>query len=307
MSHPAAVPGAAAANFGCLSAMVLWAVGFPAADILLESWGTLALLTVRVFLAVGLLLGIWALREGLASLGRAPWRRGMFIGAIGFGLGAYALLLGQKLSDAVTPAIAVAMMPVAGAALELLLDKRRLQIALASGIALALLGGTLATGARFSEGNFGLGALLCLFAVGTFAWATRATTRDLADISAIGRTTITLAGGFIFVLLGWLASTWAGLGDTAIGLVDGQHLILLFIFTVPALMIAQFLWIWSAAGLGILVASLHMNAVPFYVMVIVVLLLGAPWHWDQALGAALVAAGVLLAQLPPQRRSRRAY
>jgi len=55
--------------------------------------------------------------------------------------------------------------------------------------------------------------------------------------------------------------------------------------------------------LGILIASLHMNAVPFYVMLIVVMFLGDPWGWDQAIGAVLVATGVLLAQAPDQKKA----
>jgi hypothetical protein len=59
---------------------------------------------------------------------------------------------------------------------------------------------------------------------------------------------------------------------------------------------AQLSWIWGAGGLGILLASFHMNAVPFYVMVFVVLTLGRKWSWMQAIGAALVAAGVMVSQ-----------
>ena len=56
--------------------------------------------------------------------------------------------------------------------------------------------------------------------------------------------------------------------------------------------------------MGILLASLHMNAVPFYVMVIVVIFLDDhPWGWDQAIGAALVATGVLLAQAPGPKKA----
>jgi drug/metabolite transporter (DMT)-like permease len=71
---------------------------------------------------------------------------------------------------------------------------------------------------------------------------------------------------------------------------------------VASLALAQFMWIRGAAGLGILLASLHMNAVPFYVMVIVVLFLGESWNWWQAAGAAVVAVGVLLAQLASRRQ-----
>ena len=55
--------------------------------------------------------------------------------------------------------------------------------------------------------------------------------------------------------------------------------------------------------MGILIASLHMNAVPFYVMLILVMLLGDPWGWDQAIGAVLVATGVY--SLRPLARKRR--
>ena len=46
---------------------------------------------------------------------------------------------------------------------------------------------------------------------------------------------------------------------------------------------------------------------PFYVMVSVVLVFGEPWNWMQAVGAALVGAGVIVAQaqrigLPKRRR-----
>jgi drug/metabolite transporter (DMT)-like permease len=89
---------------------------------------------------------------------------------------------------------------------------------------------------------------------------------------------------------------------TTIGLLDTNHVGLLVFTSVASLALAQFMWIRGAAGLGILLASLHMNAVPFYVMVIVVLFLGESWNWWQAAGAALVAVGVLLAQSASRRQ-----
>jgi drug/metabolite transporter (DMT)-like permease len=38
-----------------------------------------------------------------------------------------------------------------------------------------------------------------------------------------------------------------------------------------------------------------MNAVPFYVMLIV-FLFGGPWNWWQSAGAVIVVAGALIAQ-----------
>ena len=80
------------------------------------------------------------------------------------------------------------------------------------------------------------------------------------------------------------------------GLIDSRHIVLLVFASLASLALAQFMWIRGASGLGILLASLHMNAVPFYVMVIVVLILGEEWNWWQASGAVLVGAGVIIAQ-----------
>ena len=89
-----------------------------------------------------------------------------------------------------------------------------------------------------------------------------------------------------------------GFGETEIGNMDSNNIMLLLIFSLPAIAISQLLWILAVGKLGILMASLHMNAVPFYVMLIVVMFLGEPWGWDQAIGAIFVATGVFLAQAP---------
>jgi drug/metabolite transporter (DMT)-like permease len=159
-----------------------------------------------------------------------------------------------------------------------------------------MMGGVLATGVRLSNGKFGLGALFCLLAIFLFAWATRKTTRDFQTLSSLGQTTITLVGAFFITLFVHGSFLVLGFGETEIGNMDSKHIMLLLIFSLPAIAMSQLLWIWAAGRLGILMASLHMNAVPFYVMLIVVMFLGDPWGWDQAMGGVLVATGVLLAQ-----------
>jgi len=234
--------------------------------------------------------------DGFARVRAANWAGGLHIGGIGFGLGSITFLVGQNMSDAVTPAIAASMMPIMGGLLEVTLDGRRLRARLVCGILFALAGGLLATGARMSEGNFGWGSLLCLFSVMLFAWATRATNHNFRSLSFIGQTAITMSGSLIVVLAIYLLMVLLNIPGTTIGLLDSNHLPLLIFTSVASLALAQFMWIRGAAGLGILLASLHMNAVPFYVMVIVVLFLGESWNWSQAAGAALVGIGVLLAQ-----------
>lgn len=295
-------PGVMTSNLTCFSAMVMWSFAFPIAEFMLASWGTVALVLSRQLIGVCALFIAWLWIDGWRRIIGADWLGGLRVGGVGFGLGSITFLVGQHLSDAVTPAIAASMMPIIGALLEVTLDGRRLRPRLLAGILLALLGGMIATGVRLDEGNFGWGSLLCLFSVILFAWATRATNQRFRVLSFVGQTTITLSGSLVVVLVIFAVMHLFEIPGTTVGLLDTTHIGLLLFTSVASLALAQFMWIRGAAGLGILLASLHMNAVPFYVMVIVVLFLGESWNWGQAAGAALVACGVLLAQSASRRQ-----
>jgi drug/metabolite transporter (DMT)-like permease len=291
-------PNAILANCACFGAMAMWAVGFPAAEILLQSWGALSLNALRQLLAVGCLLIFWLAADGWMSIYNARWLKGTLVGGIGFGIGSMLLLVGQKLSDPVTPAIAAAMMPIAGAALEVIFDGRQLKLKLIIGIVLALTGGYLATGINLENSSFGFGALICLTAVILFAWGTRATTQQFKDMSPIGQTTLTLSGAVVVTLVVYLVALGLGFQETKIGKVDSNSVSLILVFSLVSLAVAQLLWIKAAGSLGILLASFHMNAVPFYVMVVLVIMFNHSWDWIQAIGAAIVACGVTIVQWP---------
>ena len=287
------------ANANCFAAMLLWATGFVALEYLLDDWGVLSLSSLRLVVSVVFLVLWWGWTEGWAKVFGASWRKGLIIGGFGWGVGSVLLLMGQKLSDPVTVTIVVAMMPIAGAATEIVFDNRRLSRRLIVGLILAVLGGYLATGAQLTQGNFGFGVALCLGAILLFAWVTRATTRQLETLSRTGQTAVTLCGGMLVTLVWYGISIVAGFGETHIGTIDTGDWLPLLIFLLPSSGIAQLLWIRGAGKLGILLASFHMNAVPFYVMVILVSLSLGQWHWLQAGAVALVALGVLVSQMSP--------
>ena len=50
------------------------------------------------------------------------------------------------------------------------------------------------------------------------------------------------------------------------------------------------------------VVSFHLNAAPFYVMLIM-LVFGYVWSWLQAIGACILAVGVITAQTQAKRDS----
>ena len=289
-------PGIITAHLACFVAMFMWAFAFPASEVLLQTWGVMALILVRTILAVSTLTVIWLWVDGFSKLRLAPWFHGLKIGGIGFGIGAILLLVGQKMSDPVTPAIAAAMMPIAGAAVEVVLDKRMLKLHLIVAIVLAFIGGIFAGGVNLNDVTFGIGALFCVIAIVLFAWVTHATTNDLKLLSPIGQTAITLIGCLTVVLVAYIVSVIIGVKEYHIGLTGVTETTLLMVMAVASIALAQLLWIWGAGGLGILLASLHMNIAPFYVMAIVVIFMGDQWNWSQALGAALVGIAVLIAQ-----------
>lgn len=284
-----------AANLICLASMLTWAIGLPAAQLVIPLIPPITLTALRSGLAAGVLIPLWIAVEGTRPLLTANWGRGILVGGICIGLGAVLLVIAQAQTDPVTVAVITAIMPVIGITLEVALEGRRLTLALILGLALSLLGGFMAFGAGVGAMKLGLGALAALGSVLAFTWGSRATVTAFPDLTPLGRTAITVTGAAIlttvlslaYSALGGPATQWAALGLPEWGA--------LALFGVGSLAVSQVLWIMAVGQLGIGLSSLHMNAVPFYVMLIM-FALGSAWNWPQAYGAIIVAVGVLIAQ-----------
>ena len=293
----------AVANLMCMLSMLVWAVGLPAADLLIGPVPPLQLTAARMVLATVCLLPAWWWLEGGAVLRAANWGRGVWIGGSSIGLGAFMLVVGQGLTDSVTVAVISAAMPVIGIGIEVVLDGKKITASLVVGTLLSLLGGLMALDGVGSAAGLGLGALLCFGAVVLFTVGSRLTVTAFPQLTALGRTTVTLTGAalatavaaVVSLLLGAAGPDWAVLGLKELGA--------LALFSIGGLAISQMLWIASIGSIGIALASLHINATPFYVMIIL-FALGGEWRWSQALAAAIVGLGVLVAQelIPLPRR-----
>ena len=99
------------ANALAMMAVFFWSLGFPAAEILLEIWNPLPVITIRIFLAVVVLVIVWGLIEGVDSIISTPWPKGIFIGMVGLGFSGYFFIKAQSLTDPVTVAVASAAAP----------------------------------------------------------------------------------------------------------------------------------------------------------------------------------------------------
>ena len=279
------------------AAIILFATGFPAADKLLQTWGVITLIALRNLLALVVMISLIFFLEKSVVLRKLPWLKGFWVGGIGFGFGSLLLLIAQAMTDATTAALAAAAMPIFAVGLEVALDGRRLSARFLLAVALVLFGGALAAGVKLGESSISLGFALGLLASGIFAWGSRETVKSFPSLSPLTRTAVTTSGMFGFVAIPCLVAMFFQYSWSVVGTLDISNVGLLIIYACLALGISQIFWIKAVEEIGIGIASFHLNATPFYVMIIVYLF-GSDWNWMQVLGAAILTVGTLLAQLP---------
>ena len=286
------------ANLICMGSMLIWAAGLPAADHLIPLLIPEQLNALRMLLAGGFLVVVWALFEGFAPLRATNWLKGIAVGSL-IGLGAWFLIKGQAIGGAVTAAVISSTLPVVGIALEVALDGRKVTLALILGLILSLAGGVMALdlGAGGAGGGLSLawGAVLCFGSVVSFTIGSRLPVTAFPKETPLGRTAVTLTGAAIAALI--VAGGQVGLGGEmpSFAAWGWKEIGAILLFSVGALGISQVMWIMSVERLGIGLSALHINAAPFYVMLIL-FALGGLWNWPQAFAAALVGLGVLIAQ-----------
>jgi len=283
------------ANLTCLVAVALFAFTFPASDILLNDWGVLSVIVFRNISAFALLLLMWTVSEGYSQIKGADWISGFWVGGIGFGIGSILMITTIYLTTPVVAALTAAIMPLAGVVLEVLFDGRKLRRWFVVGFVLVIIGGFLATGVNFSEARFGFGAFLGLIGATLYAWGSRATVVHLPKLTSLGQTTVTSFGMTMFGIIFYLVALSFGLPGTVIPEVTNNHIILILVTGWVSLSISQYLWIKCVGSLGIGIASFHLNGAPFFVMLIL-LVLGGDWNWQQAIGALVLVIGVMISQ-----------
>lgn len=284
-----ALPG----NGLAVASMLTWAAGFPAAEVLLQTWPPVALLVARLALAVAVMLPLWFVIDGQSRVMRARWGHAMFVGGM-LGTGMFLIILAQKLTDPVTVAIIASCAPLFATLIELATGTRRLRWNFALGVVVSIIGGLIATSA-VAPAQLGLGAICAVASTGLFCWATMATARDFPDLSQTGRSTITFFGGLIVAVLLFFAARQLGVDVMPTAQIDVQQIGMLGIYALVAMGLSQVLFVGSVGKLGVALASFHINIAPFYVMLIM-LMLGDDWNWTRALGAGIVALAVVLAQ-----------
>jgi drug/metabolite transporter (DMT)-like permease len=298
------------ANLGLLFVALAWGSIIPALNLLLPVWDPYFLSAGRYLVGAPIFLILLRLFEPgpLLPRGVAQWRLWV-LGGVGIGAFAPLFTLGVAHAHPVMAAIVSACGPVVAALVARVFFATPLDRSILPAIALAVIGGGLATWNPGSlDGGFRLrgGEGLMLLATACWAWYSIAAKRWLRGLSQLRITGLTLAPGAVILAAIYLVFGAAGFADLPPAAPRDATDVALFAWIVlAAVVFGIFVWHFGVRHVGVVVASLYMNLVPI-VAVAILAVLGTPPSWSQVCGGLLVVAGVIYVQLRQAQRRRRA-
>ena len=287
-------------NLASTASMLCWATTFPATELLLASWDPVLLAAARLSVAAGFALLLLALFGRPGELLTAPWASILPIGGLGLGTGVLLLTLGQAHADLVIVAIIGTLVPLVSALFGIAQGSERIDLRLGVAIVLAVAGGIVATGAFSERIAFRGGELLALVSVVLWTWYSRASVDRLAMLSDLTKSAVNmLAGAAVITVAAFVA---VGFGVVPLRLdLGATSLAQLGWLGAIAVCLSMLLWLKAARLIGVTIAAMHQNLVPFYVMAMA-LAIGGRVETVQLVGGMMVVTAAVLAQWPVRRR-----
>lgn len=256
---------------GAFAAMVFvgvsWGANVPVSKVMLEHFDVVPMLTIRTLAAVATLGVLLVLAEGVRNLRiEIGLRRFLLIGLMMSGF-FIVFTLGIQFSNPISAAAVQVAGPLVSAATVRLVTGARFDPGFGIALALTVTGGTiLAAGSLFGRGALTLGggeiivllsnAIWTLYSLKAQSWFDRASQLHrayVASLSAFGWMTVL---SLILVGFGWASSPFA--------VTDGWVWSQLLLVAVFASGMGAFLWNVGASRMGVAIASLWVNLVPFF-------------------------------------------
>jgi len=275
---------------------LIWSSAFASARIIVDGAPPISALSLRFFLSGFIGVGI-ALAMGQSLRLTGPqWRAVVIFGtcqnAIYLGLTFVAL----QWIEASLAAIIASTMPLLVAAASWGLFRDRLPPLGLVGLAAGFLGVGLIMVQRMSGGADRLGMVLCLLG---------AVALTIATLSVRGAVQ---GGGNLLMLVGLQMVVGAtvlapvGLLTETLSVTWSAPLVMAFVYTLimPGL-VATLIWFWLVRRIGATRAATFHFLNPVFGVAIAAVLLGERLSWVDALGVAIVAAGILAVQLARAR------
>ncbi len=281
-------------------AMAAWATQFPLLAKLLETWDPVFMSIARTVIPGVTLLLVALAIGGFANLRLHHSYDILLVGGAGLGVATIFFVVGQSMTHPVTASVLVSTLPLCSALIGFAAGEERLTFKLCISIALALGGGAICVMAgQDSALEFRGGEVFILAGVFIFAWYTRACLKRLSDLGPAVQAGITMiAAGYVAYVVFALALP-LGLAEIRFD-ARPDALLMLGWVCIGSLALSMALWFWASRELGVTVAGMHHNMVPFYV-VLMSAFFGAEILPGHIIGAVLVVSGAVLAQLPESR------
>jgi drug/metabolite transporter (DMT)-like permease len=256
---------------GAFAAMVFvgvaWGANVPVSKVMLQHFDVVPMLTIRTVAAVATLGALLALVEGVRNLRiEIGLRRFLLIGLMMSGF-FIVFTLGIRFSNPISAAAVQVAGPLVSAATVRLVTGARFDPGFGIALALTVTGGAiLAAGSLFGRGALTLGggeiivllsnAIWTLYSLKAQSWFDRASQLHrayVASFSALGWMAVL---SLVLVGLGWASSPFA--------VTDGWVWTQLLLVAVFASGMGAYLWNIGASRLGVAIASLWVNLVPFF-------------------------------------------
>jgi len=288
-------------NLAGIACMIIWSLNFPLAVSILKTWDAIALAPVRMLLAGGTVL-VFALLFGQARAVHSILQDKRFLFAsLMFGVSAMFFMSAQAKVDAVSAAVIVSSMPMFSALLGWWTGTEtpgwRLMLAIALTIAGGVLTSLVSAQGSGSEGSFaGFGMMLA--AVIFYVWYSREMVVRFSSAPDLAKT----AGSMLVAAVPCLAAAAiASLFGPGLRIDLSPATVWQVVFMACVSVGASaVLWLWTGRAVGVTVAAMHHNLVPFYVILLGAFA-GAIITGNHIAGASLVIAGAALAQLRPRK------
>jgi drug/metabolite transporter (DMT)-like permease len=290
--RPTALPGFSRTDLTMIVVVLIWGANFSVTKITLQAIPPLAFAATRFLIASALLWAVLRAVEGPTRLPPGSLRKLIVLGVVGNSVYQLCFLLGLTYTTAANAALIIATAPALVAAAGAALGIERLSRPAVAGIVLAIGGVALILGARglhFTPAGL-TGDLLLLGCAVSWTIYTLGVRSLGAGLSPLAITTwTTITGTPALVLLGLpqlLATDWSAVSAGAWG---G-----LLYSAVLSVVVAYVLWNNSVRVAGSNKTAIFGCAIPMVATLVAWPVLGEAPTWLQAVGAAMIIAGVLL-------------
>ena len=278
-----------------LAFALMWSSAFTSARVIVEYAPPLASLALRFFLSGAIGVGI-ALAVGQRfNLTRAQWRATVI-----FGICQNALYLGlnfvaMQTIEASLASIIASTMPLMVALAGWMVFRDRLPPLAIAGLGLGLVGVLVIMAARLEGGVDPYGLALCVIAAMALTIATLSVRGAASGGNVMMIVGLQMFVGAIFLAVASLAfETWE--------VTWSWQLIVAFVYTtlVPGLL-ATWVWFTLVNHIGAVKAATFHFLNPFFGVAVAAVLLGEALSLRDAIGVAVIAAGILAVQVSRQK------